>query len=163
MSHDPEICGCEDCSDRLVEEVKHLRAKLQAADIDLEVVKDLLTTERECNADLRRILGHTPELDPEATYESLHRDYIIVRNNRDAMRSRAEAAEAEVGTLKQSCESWNELVQDLQAEAARLRNDLLAYGHHLESCKMLCIAKTDGWKIAKLHGCSCGFDTAKEK
>lgn len=78
-------------------------------------------------------------------------------------RSRAEAAEAEVGTLKQSCESWNELVQDLQAEAARLRNDLLAYGHHLESCKMLCIAKTDGWKIAKLHGCSCGFDTAKEK
>lgn len=46
---------------------------------------------------------------------------------------------------------------------ARLRNDLLAYGQHLESCMMLVLAKTKGWKYAKLHGCSCGFDTAKEK
>lgn len=58
-------------------------------------------------------------------------------------------------------EMHNQIIA-LQAEVARLRNDLLAYGQHLDSCKMLCIAKTDGWKYAKLHGCSCGFDIAKE-
>jgi chromosome segregation ATPase len=38
--------------------------------------------------------------------------------------AKLQAAEAEVGTLRQSCESWNELVQDLQAKVARLREAL---------------------------------------
>ncbi len=41
-------------------------------------------------------------------------------------------------------------------------HDLLAYGRHMETCQLFSLAKESGWKVAKLHGCSCGFDKAIE-
>lgn len=42
----------------------------------------------------------------------------------------------------------------------RARNDLLAYGRHMETCALFANAKDRGWRYAKLIGCSCGFDKA---
>ena len=140
---------CPECSD--------LRAKLQAAEATIE--------------DVVSALGN------EVKHEGPRLAAMRVKSERDELRARAEAAEArgyELESIQASVcpedfgiveyvDSLKSRAEAAEAEVARLRNDLLAYGHHLESCKMLCLAKTDGWKYAKLHGCSCGFDSAKEK